>query len=65
MIESNWTWRGETPSIEDLESTALGLLVELVTDKTDFGNIGTGGFRAYKFPWGIELTFSLERNGSF
>jgi hypothetical protein len=34
-------------------------------DPQEVVSMGTGGFRVYKLPWGIELIFSIERGGSF
>jgi len=66
MTDIDWQWRGEgVPTIDELKRTAINLLVQAVEDKTEFTSIGTGGFRAYKFPWGLEIVFTLERKGSF
>lgn len=65
MIAVDWKWRGETPTLEELKSTARFALVQVIMDTAPSSNCGTGGFRAYKFPWGVELVFSIERCGSF
>ena len=65
MIAVDWKWMGETPTLDDLKSTARFVLVQVIIAKEPSSNCGTGGFRAYKFPWGIELVFSIERSGSF
>ncbi len=65
MILTNWKWRDEIPSLEELRLTAARLLVETLNDPQEFMSMGTGGFRAYKFPWGMELVFAMERTGSF
>ena len=65
MQNSNWTWymgngRMEVPTMEDLRFTARDLLTKAIYDDSVVTNVGTGGFTAYKLPWGIELTFQLE-----
>jgi len=65
MIAVDWKWRGETPTLEELKSTARFVLVQVITASEPSSNCGTGGFRAYKFPWGVELVFSIERSGNF
>ena len=66
MTEVDWQWHGEgVPTVDELKRTAVRLLVDAVDDKTEFTSLGTGGFRAYKFPWGLEIVFTLERKGSF
>jgi len=65
MQNSNWTWymgngRMEVPTMEDLRFTARDLLTKAIYDDSDVANVGTGGFTAYKLPWGIQLTFQLE-----
>ena len=53
------------PTMDDIKGTATRLLVEAQMDPQDVVSMGTGGFRVYKLPWGIELTFSIVRGGSF
>ena len=66
MTDTNWQWRGDgVPTIDELKRTAVNLLIEAALDKSEFTSLGTGGFRAYKFPWGLEIVFTLERKGSF
>jgi hypothetical protein len=66
MTDTNWQWRGEgVPTIDELKRTAVNLLVEALEDKAEFTSLGTGGFRVYKFPWGLEIVFTLERKGTF
>ena len=66
MQLTDWKWctsNGdmEVPSIEELKSTAEGLLNKLVwEDKNKF--VATGGFHAYKFDWGLQLVFSLTHS---
>jgi hypothetical protein len=63
MVE--WKWFDEVPTIEDLRGTATRLLVEAQMDPQDVVSMGTGGFRVYKLPWGLELVFAMTRSGSF
>lgn len=65
MVSVNWTWFDEVPSPENLRQTALRLLVETQMDPQEVMSMGTGGFRVYKLPWGLELVFALNRSGSF
>ena len=65
MVETDWKWLDEVPQMEDLRRTALRLLVEAQMDSNDVTSIGTGGFRVYKLPWGLELVFAMNRAGTF
>jgi hypothetical protein len=65
MVAKDWRWHDEVPTMEDLKSTALRLLVEAQMDPQDVVSMGTGGFRVYKLPWGLELVFAMNRSGSF
>jgi hypothetical protein len=65
MVETDWKWLDEVPQMEDLRRTALRLLVEAQMDQNDVTSMGTGGFRVYKLPWGLELVFAMNRAGSF
>ena len=66
MTDIDWQWRGEgVPSVNELKRTAINLLVEAVEDKTEVTSVGTGGFRVYKLPWGLEIVFCQERKGNF
>lgn len=65
MVSVNWTWWDEVPSPENLKQTALRLLVEAQMDPQEVVSMGTGGFRVYKLPWGLELVFAMTRSGSF
>lgn len=65
MQETNWTWymgggRYEVPDMEDLRVNARDLLTKAVWSEDKVTSIGTGGFTAYKLPWGLELAFNLE-----
>lgn len=65
MVATDWKWLDEVPEMEDLRQTALRLLVEAQMDKNDVTSVGTGGFRVYKLPWGLELVFAMNRAGTF
>ena len=67
MTLTNWTWRGneKPPTIQELESTATTLMYKIDEDPKETSVQGTGGFYAYKFPWGIKLTFEPFRSQSF
>ncbi len=65
MQSVGWKWFDEVPDMDDIKGTAARLLVEAQMDPQEVVSMGTGGFRVYKLPWGIELTFSIERSGSF
>ena len=65
MKSVNWTWFDGVPSPEVLRQTAARLLVNAMTSSEETICTGSGGFIAYKFPWGLELIFAIERRGSF
>ncbi len=65
MRSVDWQWFDEVPTMDDIKGTATRLLVEAQMDPQDVVSMGTGGFRVYKLPWGLELTFSIVRGGSF
>jgi hypothetical protein len=65
MQSVGWKWFDEVPDMDDIKDTATRLLIEAQMDPQDVVSMGTGGFRVYKLPWGLELTFSIERSGSF
>lgn len=65
MVKTGWKWFDEVPTMEDLRGTALRLLVEAEMDPQDVVSMGTGGFRVYKLPWGLELVFAMTRSGTF
>ena len=60
MEHLNWSWRdtdGKAPSIDQLKDLAKRLL-NSVSEKDEFYNISTGGFRALKYGNGsLELEF--------
>ncbi len=65
MVQVDWKWRGEMPTIDDLKRTAAILLVNAMQNSEETMSTGTGGFRAYKFPWGVELVFAMETKATF
>jgi hypothetical protein len=65
MQSVGWKWFDKVPDMDDIKGTALSLLVKAQLDSAEVTSLGTGGFRVYKLPWGLELTFSIERSGSY
>ena len=47
------------PDVEDLRVCARDILVRAAYHGDRVANVGTGGFVAYKLPWGMQLTFQL------
>lgn len=64
MEATNWGWATsegyKVPSIDQIKDQARRLLIDAVWEEEHVANISTGGFHAYKMPWGLELTFSIE-----
>ena len=64
MVEKSHTWYlgngiNAVPDIEELRVTARSLLTKAAYDRNEVANCGTGGFMAYKMPWGMSLVFQL------
>ncbi len=63
MIETNWQWYMpggmKVPDLEDLRVQARSLLTRAIWEETQVANCGTGGFTAYKLPWGLVLNFHI------
>ena len=63
MIETDWKWYNgkdtQVPDIEDLRVQARTLLTQAIWTERPVTNVGTGGFMAYKLPWGLSLTFQI------
>ncbi len=64
MQDTNHQWHTgggvmKVPDLEDLRVNARSLLTQAIYDKNQCTNVGTGGFVAYKLPWGLQLTFQL------
>ena len=67
MKATNWKWvlpgmEMGVPNINQIKSCAKRLLHTLVSGEDS--NVGTGGFVAYRFDWGIKLAFELESMGA-
>lgn len=69
MVATDWKWIGEVPDLNKIKTKAYSLLMQAVDEfyKTQqpYGNIGTGGFMVYYFPWGMELVFKLEYSSTW
>lgn len=65
MVLTGWKWFDEVPTMDNLKGTATRLLVEAQMDPQEVVSMGTGGFRVYKLPWGLELVFAMKRGGTF
>ena len=63
MEATDWKWftdnEMKTPTIEDLRTTARMLLTTVIWNEKHVSHCGTGGFNAYKMPWGLKLEFVL------
>jgi hypothetical protein len=64
MQDTNHQWymgggRMAVPDIMDLRVTARDLITKAIYDESVASNVGTGGFVAYKLPWGMQLTFQI------
>jgi len=64
MQDTNHQWhqgggRMAVPDLIDIRNTARDLLTKAIYDKSVASNVGTGGFVAYKLPWGMQLTFQI------
>lgn len=64
MVERGHQWYMgsagmRVPDMEDLRVTARDLLTKAAYSGDGVTNVGTGGFMAYKMPWGMSLTFQL------
>jgi len=67
MLLTKWQWWKETdylqPTIQDLKDTAQNILWSVTQDGKSL--IGQGGFYAYRFEYGIKLSFEPFRSSSF
>lgn len=65
MESTGWKWYSKdgmrVPSIEEIRITARTMLTNAIWEKSNVSNCGTGGFTAFKMPWGLELHFSIEK----
>ena len=68
MIETDWKWYNgkdtQVPDIEDLRVQARALLTRAIWEESSVTNVGTGGFMAYKLPWGLSLTFQIRSSNA-
>jgi hypothetical protein len=68
MITTDWQWYSpdgmRVPDIEDLRVQARSLLTRAIWEESPVTNVGTGGFMAYKLPWGLQLTFQISNSHS-
>jgi len=68
MVEKDWKWSSlddsanEVPSVERLKTIARYLLTAVIWDTRPVINCSTGGFAAYKLPWGLQLHFTLTNS---
>lgn len=65
MKETGWTWISGMPTPFELKVTAAHLLDNVIQSKEPASNSSTGGFTAYKMPWGLSLHFSVESKSSY
>jgi hypothetical protein len=71
MVLTNWKWVGradaemKTPTIEKLRIIGENLLWMCIEDNAPAAAKGTGGFMAYKFPWGLKLTFEPFKSSTY
>lgn len=69
MTQVDWKWSSRTehriPTIFELRGTARHCLNVVIESEETSSNAGTGGFHAYKFPWGIQLVFAVTVGASF
>ena len=63
MVATNHQWFvGDgmvVPTLSQLRMEARVLLTKAIYSNDHCTNMGTGGFVAYKLPWGMQLTFQL------
>ena len=63
MVATNHQWFvGDgmvIPTVSQLRMEARVLLTNAIYSNDHCTNVGTGGFVAYKLPWGMQLTFQL------
>jgi hypothetical protein len=66
MIETDWKWYTpdgmQIPDLEDIRVQARVLLTRAIWEESPVTNVGTGGFMAYKLPWGLQLTFQIQNS---
>jgi hypothetical protein len=67
MVQSDWKWadpngESQVPDILRIKVVARYLLTKAIWDSEPVANAGTGGFTAYKLPWGLQLTFQIQNS---
>jgi len=70
MLITNWKWYdtsndGQIPNITRLRIAARTALFMAIDSPHPSTNTGSGGFTAYKFPWGLKLSFEPFNYSSF
>lgn len=67
MKLTDWKWFGDNgyylPTVSQLKATAESLLWRVTDDGKTL--VGNGGFYAYRFDYGIKLTFEPFRSSTF
>lgn len=60
-VDHKWYMSGEmlVPSLDQIRWQARSLLTQAIWSSEECTNMGTGGFMAFKMPWGLKLVFAL------
>jgi len=60
-VDHKWHMSGEMviPTEEQIRWQARSLLTHAIWSSEECTNVGTGGFMAFKMPWGLKLVFGL------
>jgi hypothetical protein len=63
MVSTDWKWHQDgamkIPELDEIKQLARVLLTRVIWEETHTASVGTGGFMAYKMPWGLSLAFQL------
>lgn len=63
MQSTDWRWVSDggmqVPDLDTIKSTARSLLTQAIWSEEPVSSCATGGFCAYKLPWGLSLTFQI------
>jgi len=68
MVAADWKWSNrddsasEVPTVDRVKTIARYLLTNVIWDTRPVINCSTGGFAAYKLPWGLQLHFTLTNS---
>jgi len=77
MKLTNWTWwyQGDPdkkissgnyiPTQDETRHLAREFLIRVLDAKEEVSAQGAGGFMAYKFPWGLKLTFEPFKSSTY